>query len=218
MSWWPELEKFLFGFLGAILGGSFIAWITGYYSEKGKRDLLREEWPKLLEEARQRSYEEEAGKRLATKADIENVLEHVRLVTAETEAIKAEISQGLWHRQWLIEQKKEIYGSLLEALDVIYDLCEAQDRVYKQALNAFEASQAFEALNEKSTKARRTFQSLVTQALIFLKTDATSALETYVDLDLSLLGFHEGKRQAAIGDCKHALIKAAKDEFGIRSV
>jgi hypothetical protein len=81
---WPELEKFLFGFLGAILGGSFIAWISGYYSEKGKRELLREEWPKLLNEARQKSYAEEVGKRLATKDDIGNVLEQVRLVTKET--------------------------------------------------------------------------------------------------------------------------------------
>jgi hypothetical protein len=119
MSWWPELEKFLFGFLGAILGGSFIAWITGYYSEKGKRQLLREEWPKLMTEARQKSYEEEAGKRLATKEDIGNVLEQIRMVTKETETIKAEISSGLWQRQWHLTQKRDCYARLVDALENI---------------------------------------------------------------------------------------------------
>jgi hypothetical protein len=116
---WLELEKFLFSFLGAILGGSFIAWISGYYSEKGKRDLIREEWPKLLDEARQKSYEEETGKRLATKDDIGNVLEQVRMVTKETEIIRAQISEGLWQRQWHLTQKRDCYVRLIDALENI---------------------------------------------------------------------------------------------------
>jgi hypothetical protein len=116
---WPELEKFLFSFLGAIFGGSFIAWISGYYSEKGKRELLREEWPKLLDEARQKSYAEETGKRLATKDDIGNVLEQVRMVTKETENIKAQISTGLWQRQWHLTQKRDCYVRLVDALENI---------------------------------------------------------------------------------------------------
>lgn len=116
---WPDLEKFLFSLLGAILGGSFVAWISGYYSEKGKRELLREEWPRLLDEARQKSYEEETGKRLATKDDIGNVLEQVRMVTKETEIIRAQISSGLWQRQWHLTQKRDCYVRLIDALENI---------------------------------------------------------------------------------------------------
>ena len=60
-------------FLCGRVGGSFVAWTSGYYSEKGKRDLLREEWPKLLKEAHEKARAEEAGKRLTTKEDIDNV-------------------------------------------------------------------------------------------------------------------------------------------------
>src|ERR1700691_319675 len=64
-----EFEKFVFSLIGAILGGSFVAWIGGYYAERGQRDLLREEWAKVLQEAREKAHAEEAGKRLATKED-----------------------------------------------------------------------------------------------------------------------------------------------------
>jgi hypothetical protein len=117
MSPWPELEKFLFSLIGALVGGSFVAWIGGYYSEKGKRKLLIEEWPKIMAEARKKSYEEEIGKRLATKEDIDNVLAQVRAVTRETERVKAEISGGLWQEQWHKTQKRDAYVRLIDALE-----------------------------------------------------------------------------------------------------
>src|SRR5258708_34762309 len=95
----PELERFLSSVIGAVIGGSLVAWMSGYYSEKGKRKLMREELPNLLAEANKRAYEEERGKRLATKEDIKNVVEQVQQVTKATEITKAEITGGLWERQ-----------------------------------------------------------------------------------------------------------------------
>lgn len=66
-----------------------------------------------------KAYAEEKGKRLATKEDIDNVLEQVRAVTRETEIIKAEISGGLWQQQWHLTQKRDCYTRLVDALENI---------------------------------------------------------------------------------------------------
>ena len=66
-----------------------------------------------------KAYAEEKGKRLATKEDIENVIEQVRAVTRETEIIKAEISGGLWLQQWHLTQKRDCYARLIDALESI---------------------------------------------------------------------------------------------------
>jgi len=66
-----------------------------------------------------KAYAEEKGKRLATKEDIDNVLEQVRAVTRETEIIKAEISGGLWQQQWHLTQKRDCYARLVDALENI---------------------------------------------------------------------------------------------------
>jgi hypothetical protein len=90
-SWWPAFDGLIFSTIGALLGGSVVARLGGYYSEKGKRKLIAEELPKLLQQARATAYEEQKGKNIATKEDIQQVVEQVRAVTRETEAIKAEI-------------------------------------------------------------------------------------------------------------------------------
>jgi hypothetical protein len=66
-----------------------------------------------------KAYFEGRGKNLATKQDISNVLEQVRAVTRETEKIKAEISGGLWDRQWLKMQKRDAYVRLIDTLENI---------------------------------------------------------------------------------------------------
>ena len=116
---WPEFATFLFSIAGATIGGSLVAWLSGYYSEKGKRKLIQEEFPRVLEQARQNSYEQEKGKNLATKEDIQQVIDQVRAVTRETEIIKAEIGGGLWREQMLWGQKRDMY---VEAMAVMSKL------------------------------------------------------------------------------------------------
>jgi hypothetical protein len=95
MNWWPEFERFLFVVLGAIVGSSLGAWLSGYSSEKGKR--------------------------LATHEDIENVLREVKIVTHETETIKAKISGESWRSQRLWEERRSAFAGFLEALAVLND-------------------------------------------------------------------------------------------------
>lgn len=66
-----------------------------------------------------KAYAEEKGKRLATKEDIDNVLDQVRAVTRETEIIKAKIYGGLWQQQWQLTQMRDSYGRLVDALESI---------------------------------------------------------------------------------------------------
>jgi sugar phosphate isomerase/epimerase len=65
------------------------------------------------------AYLKEKGKRLATKEDVDSVVEQVRAVTRETELIKAEITGGLWQRQWHLAQKRDSYSRLIDALERI---------------------------------------------------------------------------------------------------
>jgi hypothetical protein len=67
------------------------------------------------------SYMGEKGKRLGTKEDIEHVLDEVRLVTAETETIKASISGDLWNRQMVHTEKCDLYVQVLRILGRLAD-------------------------------------------------------------------------------------------------
>lgn len=57
------------------------------------------------------SYLGKKGERLANAEDIEKILAEVRLVTAETETIKAQIAGSTWQRQTLLVKRIEVYGS-----------------------------------------------------------------------------------------------------------
>ena len=59
------------------------------------------------------------GENLANKQDLKNVLEQVEKVTHTTEKIKAEISGGLWHKQWILTQKRDAYVRLIDAMETI---------------------------------------------------------------------------------------------------
>lgn len=61
------------------------------------------------------AYLRKKGERLANAEDIEKILCEVKLVTAETETVKAQISGGLWERQMLWNKKVEMYAELLAA-------------------------------------------------------------------------------------------------------
>ena len=65
------------------------------------------------------TYAEEKGRRLATHEDVEKVLQEVRMVTKETETLKAQISGELWERQNRWNAKRDIYIRLLENLELL---------------------------------------------------------------------------------------------------
>jgi hypothetical protein len=84
------INLFAAGF-GGLAGGSLSAYFKGYLGEKGKR--------------------------LATHEDIEGVLKEVRAVTHETETIKAQISADARNRETVWNQRRDIYGEVLQAID-----------------------------------------------------------------------------------------------------
>jgi hypothetical protein len=131
-TWWPAGEGFAFSLAGSIIGGSLIAWLSGYYSEKGKRKLISEEFPKLLEQARQTAYEAEKGKNVATKEDLQQVVEQIRAVTREAEGIKAEISERTWHERRIWAERRDAY---VEALNATHKLGRALTGIATSAEN-----------------------------------------------------------------------------------
>lgn len=67
-------------------------------------------------------YATEKGKRLATSEDLELLRAEVRATTREAESIKAQIQGGLWQAQWLLNQKRDMYARVLEALSTAYSV------------------------------------------------------------------------------------------------
>lgn len=67
-------------------------------------------------------YATEKGKRLATGEDLELLRAEVRAATREAESIKAQIQGGLWQEQWLLNQKRDMYARVLEALSAAYSV------------------------------------------------------------------------------------------------
>jgi len=210
-----ESMKFLFTLLGAVLGGTLVAWFSGYYSEKGKRDLFREEWPKLLDEAYAKARAEEAGKRLATKEDIDNILENVRAVTRETERIKSDFSSDVWRTQWLMNQKRDVYATIIQRMDEKFDVLDEQQKLTTTSMSALEHAAANEPLQKQLAVIDRGLRSSVGLALIFLNEPATSALEKYYDSEFLTISANYRGKADALGDLKVALVEAAKSEFGI---
>jgi hypothetical protein len=116
ISWWPEVDQLIFSTAGAIIGGSLVAWLAGYYSEKGRRELISKEFPKLLEQAKLTAYEEQKSKNLATREDIAGLVEQVRAVTKEAEEIKAEIQSAVADRDRQMKWRIEVYLEAIEAI------------------------------------------------------------------------------------------------------
>jgi hypothetical protein len=63
-----------------------------------------------------KGYLGEKGKQLASKKDIDKVLEELGEVTRKTQSIKSEISGGLWLKQTVWGQKRAAFGELIKAL------------------------------------------------------------------------------------------------------
>jgi hypothetical protein len=126
-----------------------------------------------------KAYLSEKGKQLATRQDIEDVLEKVKAVTREQETIKAEIAGGLWSRQTLWNQKRELYG---EILNILFDLrLRASDLLSGFGEPNTVADERFEHLVEEMMTALGQFTKLRTMAVIFLGPEANEACQRLVE-------------------------------------
>ena len=114
------MELLVTGLLGGI-GAALIAFFLAY--PKAKAELQAQYQTKfenmafLVREEFEKAREQEAGKRSAIHADVENVLNEVRLVTKETELIRTEIGTNVWTRERVWEQKRDVYFEILKCVN-----------------------------------------------------------------------------------------------------
>ncbi|HLK64742.1 MAG TPA: hypothetical protein VKU19_14955 [Bryobacteraceae bacterium] len=91
------------------------------------------------------SYAGEKGKNIATKEDVQIIVDNVRAVTREAEAIKAEIQGGVWEHQWLLNQKRDMYAKLLDSLAGAF----ATSREYADILRRYAVAVASGQMSDK---------------------------------------------------------------------
>jgi hypothetical protein len=120
----------LLGIFGMALG----AYLNRLFGRSGEIDAESSRLEQLAKKAFAEAFQGEAGKRLASHQDIENVLSEVRKVTTETESIKAQISGDAWLKQTIWVQKRESYSALLKSLTDLHDCFVA----YASSLGSFE--------------------------------------------------------------------------------
>jgi hypothetical protein len=126
------------------------------------------------------AYMAKKGERLATNEDIEKVLKEVRVVTMETERIKTQVSGREWHRQWLLDQRRETYGELLR---IVNEMQNANVVIYSRLTNPLSqiaGGQAEDAAWDELDKLVRDFRKTQALALVLLETDANVALRKYM--------------------------------------
>ncbi|MBS1856117.1 MAG: hypothetical protein JST11_12180 [Acidobacteria bacterium] len=112
-----SLDRFalICSLLGACVGGALGAYLSGRFQEKGRLAAVRAALAEVLQQERERAYEQERGKRLATHEDIDNVLRELGAVTTTAEKIKAEISNELWRRQFHLGKRIDAYVGLISS-------------------------------------------------------------------------------------------------------
>jgi hypothetical protein len=229
MDWADFWTKLGGGLIGALIGGSVVSYFSSYYSKKGERALIREELPQILEEERDKAYQQEAGKRLATHEDIESVLKEIRLVTRETETIKAQIGSDLWTRQTVWQQKREAYFAILRASHALekslVDLNSTRmilSQVHQQGLPERELPVELATRAMEYAEAHRKFLDAVNEAEIFLESIGRLRGEylTHLDrIERSAATDEDKTTQKALvlGKWTQELIKVAKKDLGMET-
>jgi len=172
----------------------------------------------VLKQAQEKAHAEETGRRLATHEDVENVLHEIKLVTKETEAIKAQISGDLWKQQWKLDRKREAYGNLIATAHQVNDhlMRLAPLRLFAEANP--EARASFNQILYDLMEHRNKMVLAIGVASIFSEhKDAAAILngfaETYAQDNNN---FHRAQQTLQLQIAK--VISAAREEFGMTDV
>jgi hypothetical protein len=190
-----------------LIGGTIGSYFKGYSSRKGENRANYEDLPSLLKQEFARAFEQEAGKRLATHQDVENVIHEIRTVTKETETIKAQIGADLWTRQMAWQQKREIYLNILKFSHAFQDaigtmhsaLTVYQQHVYSATGSLENQNIAWSQVKSSLTEYNRTqrqFLEVLIEAQIFVSPVVTDHLRK-AQGNRHFLGVFEGLAQPA---------------------
>lgn len=106
-------------------------------------------------------------------------MKEIRLVTKETETIKAQIDSDLWTRQRRWEQKKESYAGLLKSAAEIRDWC--YNAIAANAAAAIPGANMRPPWAEPAELVRmeRVFRKRRIVSRMFLSIEAVAALQRY---------------------------------------
>ena len=125
-----------------------------------------------------KAYAGEKGKRLATREDIEQIRAELRLQTHETELIKAQISRDLWMRQIHWNQRRDLYGQLL---DVVNQLARLTNQISTlSSVEEYMHPGRLEELKSKYSDARSNLIGLYGLAELFLNPAVYKNMEEYL--------------------------------------
>jgi hypothetical protein len=205
---WTEL---IVAGIGSLVGSGVGAYFSGYVKTKWEHVATYENIKTLLAEEREKAYAQERGKRLATTDDIDKILKEVEAVTHKAETIKSQISGDLWNRQAAWNEKRDIYGKLIESLhqinktatDVSVYSKNSQDNKYFQTY----------------LDAERVFAYQTSLARIFLNSQSRAALDEFVSNRMIIKGGWDHASLDAytrkIVDLMHTLVAAAQKDLGL---
>jgi hypothetical protein len=90
---WNTLFAIFTALVGSFLGSTFGAFLSGYYSERGKHT--------------------------ATHEDFENLLAEQRVTTSVAEQIKSAVSHDAWKAQMCWQERKTAYSEMLEYMEQV---------------------------------------------------------------------------------------------------
>jgi hypothetical protein len=204
--------------------------------KKGEHSAIFEDIKFLLAHEFQQAYQQEMGKRLATHDDIENVRTDVRMVTQETETIKAQIGNDLWLRQTVWNHKREAYLNTIRfsrALGNALIAWRSMRMVLDQARQENQpAASLAKADNETTAKVTAYFESytrladVLIEAEMFLDGAAVQLFSEYraYDLTRDILVSNtepvEKSKQLSqfLSHWTDRLIDVAKQDLGVKSV
>jgi len=128
------------------------------------------------------AYLKKKGENLATREDIDGLVEQVRAVTRATKEIEAKISDEVWGRQRVWEMKRDAFFALIKAESTAFDAILILESAYATAKNFPPESTAS---RDGKMKALQTWQIALTsfetarvQALLVCEPDVEKRLDS----------------------------------------
>lgn len=200
--------------IGGLIGGTLGSYFRGYSTKKGENRAGYEDFPSLVKQEFAKAFEQEAGKRLATHQDVENVLQEVRTVTKETETIKTQIGSDFWISQKHWEQKRDIYMALFKTIAIMRVLNSRIEMEWAPTSENEQSPEAVRLLNE-FLECERDLEATLGLARCFLSETAMKSLDREKYERQVLQGQSARVRRDTLLNLEFALVAAARDDLGV---
>ena len=171
------------------------------------------------------AYFKKRAEHLATRADIDEIVEQLKKTTAATEEIKGKISKEVWVEQKRWDLKRELYSSLLENLyqarDAVSNIMESEERVSsKDEATKKSAEEYREKQWDRETQAVQIVSRITATAGIILSIESINVLENllneWTEADRTQLWWeHLVGRLDAANNAYKAILEAAKNDLKV---